>query len=200
MQQILVVQSSARQNGSLSREYTANLVAKLQAQHPEAKVVTRDIGANPVPHLDETLLNGWMKPADQQTDADRAADARSNELVDELLASDIVVIVSPMYNFGITSTLKAWFDHVLRAGRTFKYTETGPVGLTPDRKVYIVASRGGRHQGSPLDHQQPYITTAFGFIGIQDLTFIHVEGQAMGEEEAGKGRAEADKALSELAA
>ena len=193
MQQILVVQSSARQNGSLSREYTANLVAKLQAQHPEAKVVTRDIGANPVPHLDETLLNGWMKPADQQTDADRAADARSNELVDELLASDIVV-------FGITSTLKAWFDHVLRAGRTFKYTETGPVGLTPDRKVYIVASRGGRHQGSPLDHQQPYITTAFGFIGIQDLTFIHVEGQAMGEEEAGKGRAEADKALSELAA
>ncbi|MEH6688426.1 MAG: FMN-dependent NADH-azoreductase [Halopseudomonas sabulinigri] len=200
MQQILVIQSSARQSGSLSREYTATLTAKLQAQYPQAKVVIRDIGAQPLPHLDETLLGGWMKPADQQTQEERAAAARSDELVDELLASDVVVIGSPMYNFGITSTLKSWFDHVLRAGRTFKYTETGPVPLTPDRKVYVVTSRGGRHQGMPQDHQQPYITTALGFIGIKDVTFVHVEGQSMGDEEAGKGRAEADKALAELAA
>jgi len=200
MQQILVIQSSARQTGSLSREYTANLVAKLQAQHPEAEVVTRDIGAQPLPHLDENLLGGWMKPGDQQTSAEKAANSLSHELVDELLASDLVVIGSPMYNFGITSTLKSWFDHVLRAGRTFKYTETGPVGLTPDRKVYVVTSRGGRHQGMPQDHQQPYITTAFGFIGIKDVTFVHVEGQSMGDVEAGKGRAEADKAMAEIAA
>ncbi len=200
MQQILVIQSSARQAGSLSREYTANLVAKLQAQYPEAKVVTRDLAAQALPHLDETLLNGWMKPVDQQTDAERAASDRSNELVDELLASDVVVIGSPMYNFGITSTLKAWFDHVLRAGRTFKYTETGPVGLTADRKVFVVTSRGGRHQGMPQDHQQPYITTALGFIGIQDVTFLHVEGQSMGEAEADKGRAEVEAALAAVAA
>ncbi|MEH6566020.1 MAG: FMN-dependent NADH-azoreductase [Halopseudomonas sp.] len=200
MKQILVIQSSARQNGSLSREYTANLVARLQAQHPEAKVVTRDLTAQALPHLDETLLNGWMKPVDQQTDAERAASERSNELVDELMASDVVVIGSPMYNFGITSTLKAWFDHVLRAGRTFKYTETGPVGLTPDRKVYVVTSRGGRHQGMPQDHQQPYITTALGFIGIQDVSFVHVEAQGLGEVEAGKGRAEAEKVLAGIAA
>jgi len=200
MQQILVVQSSARQNGSLSREYTANLVAKLQSQYPQAKVVTRDLGAAPVPHLDESLLNGWMKAADEQSPEDRAAAARSDELIDELLASDVVVIGSPMYNFGITSTLKAWFDHVLRAGRTFKYTEAGPVGLAGDRKVYVVTSRGGRHQGMPQDHQQPYVTTALGFIGIQDVTFLHVEGQAMGEEEAGKGRAEIEQALAEVAA
>ncbi len=200
MQQILVIQSSARQAGSLSREYTANLVARLQAQHPEARVVTRDLAAQTLPHLDEILLNGWMKPVDQQTDAERAASDRSNELVDELLASDVVVIGSPMYNFGITSTLKAWFDHVLLAGRTFKYTETGPVGLTPDRKVFVVTSRGGRHQGMPQDHQQPYITTALGFIGIQDVTFLHVEGQSMGDEEAGKGRAEVEAALAAVAA
>ncbi|MEH6492772.1 FMN-dependent NADH-azoreductase [Halopseudomonas sp.] len=200
MQQILVVQSSARQNGSLSREYTANLVAKLQSQYPQAKVVTRDLGAAPVPHLDESLLNGWMKAADEQSSEDRAAAARSDELIDELLASDVVVIGSAMYNFGITSTLKAWFDHVLRAGRTFKYTEAGPVGLAGDRKVYVVTSRGGRHQGMPQDHQQPYVTTALGFIGIQDVTFLHVEGQAMGEEEAGKGRAEIEQAMAEVAA
>lgn len=200
MQQILVVQSSARQSGSLSREYTANLVAKLQAQYPEAKVVTRDIGAQPLPHLDENLLGGWMKPVDQQTQAEKTAAALSDELVDELLASDLVVIGSPMYNFGITSTLKSWIDHVLRAGRTFKYTATGAVPLTPDRKVFVVTSRGGRHKGMPQDHQQPYITTALGFIGIKDVTFVHVEGQNMGDEEAGRGRAEADKALAELAA
>ncbi|MGI3130412.1 FMN-dependent NADH-azoreductase [Halopseudomonas pachastrellae] len=199
MKKILVVQSSARQEGSLTREYTAQLVRQIEAANPGSWVVTRDLGAEPVPHLDATLLGGWMKPAEEQTEAEKAASALSNQLVDELLASDIVVIGSSMYNFGITSTLKAWFDHVLRAGRTFKYTEAGPVGLTPDRKVYVVTARGGRYVGSPLDFQEPYVRQLLGFIGITDVEFVNVEGQSMGPEEAAKGRAEADEVLAALA-
>ena len=161
--------------------------------------MTRDLGAEAVPHLDATLLGGWMKPAEEQTDAEKAASARSDQLIDELLAADVVVIASSMYNFGMTSTLKAWFDHVLRAGRTFKYTEAGPVGLTPDRKVYVVTARGGRYVGSPLDFQAPHVRQLLGFIGITDVEFVNVEGQSMGPEEAAKGRAEADEALAALA-
>lgn len=199
MTQILVLHTSARRDGSLSREYTERLVERLRASHADAKVVVRDLGAEPLPHLDETLLGGWMKPAEQQNEAERAAAARAAGLVDELLASDIVVIGSAMYNFGITSTLKAWLDHVLQAGRTFKYTENGPVGLAGDRKVYVVTARGGRYQGSPLDHQTPYLQTALGFIGIDDVEFVHVEGQALGEGEAAKGRGEAEKSIAQVA-
>ncbi|MEO1827837.1 MAG: FMN-dependent NADH-azoreductase [Pseudomonas sp.] len=199
MKKILVVQSSARQEGSLSREYANNLVARLQAKYPGSWVVTRDLGAEAVPHLDATLLGGWMKPAEEQTDAEKAASARSDQLIDELLAADVVVIASSMYNFGMTSTLKAWFDHVLRAGRTFKYTEAGPVGLTPDRKVYVVTARGARYVGSPLDFQAPHVRQLLGFIGITDVEFVNVEGQSMGPEEAAKGRAEADETLAALA-
>ena len=199
MKKILVVQSSARQDGSLTREYTAQLVRQIEAANPGSWVVTRDLGAEPIPHLDGTLLGGWMKPAEEQTEAERAAAARSAQLIDELLASDIVVIGSSMYNFGITSTLKSWFDHVLLAGRTFKYTENGPVGLAGDRKVYVVTARGGRYAGTPIDFQEPYIRQLLGFIGIQDVEFVNVEGQALGEEEAAKGRAEADQALAAIA-
>ncbi|WP_341708770.1 FMN-dependent NADH-azoreductase [Halopseudomonas sp.] len=199
MKKILVVQSSARQEGSLTREYTAQLVNQIQATNPGSWVVTRDLGAEPVPHLDGSLLGGWMKPAEEQSDAEKAAAARSDVLIDELLASDIVVIGSSMYNFGITSTLKSWFDHVLRAGRTFKYTENGPVGLAGERKVYVVTARGGRYSGTPLDFQEPYVRQLLGFIGIKDVEFINVEGQALGEDEAAKGRAEADEVLAAIA-
>lgn len=200
MKQILVLQTSARREASVSREFTDQLVSALKARNPEAKVVSRELGLDPVPHLDETLLGGWMKPAEEQSPEERAAAARSDELIDELLASDVVVIGSAMYNFGITSTLKSWLDHVLRAGKTFRYTETGPEGLAGNRKVYVVTARGGRYQGTPLDHQQPYLETAFGFIGITDIEFVHAEGQAMGEGEAEKGREEAAQSIQRLIA
>lgn len=200
MNQILVLQTSARREASVSREFTDQLVDALKAGAPDANVVTRELGLNPVPHLDETLLGGWMKPVDEQSAEERAAAARSDELIDELLASDVVVIGSAMYNFGITSTLKSWLDHVLRAGKTFRYTESGPQGLAGDRKVYVVTARGGRYQGTAVDHQQPYLETALGFIGITDVQFIHAEGQAMGEGEAQKGREEAAQAIQRIVA
>jgi FMN-dependent NADH-azoreductase len=198
MNRILVLQTSARQTGSMSREYTQRLVGSLQTKHPAAEIVVRDLGAEPIPHLDETLLGGWMKPEDEKTDAERAAAARSQMLIDELFAADTLVIGSAMYNFGITSTLKSWLDHVLSAGRTFRYTENGPVGLAGGRKVYVVTARGGRYTDSPMDHQEPYLRSALGFIGLDDIEFIHVEGQAMGEQEAAKGREEAARAIDSL--
>ena len=199
MTRILVLHTSARREGSQSRTYTAQLVDRLCSQHTDARVTVRDLGTNPLPHLDEHLLGGWMKAAEEQNDSERAAAQRAADLVEELLASDIVVIGSAMYNLGISSTLKAWLDHVMQAGRTFRYTENGPVGLAGGRRVYVVTARGGRYQGSPLDHQAPYLQTAFAFIGIDDLHFVHVEGQAMGDDEAARGRSQAKQAIARLA-
>ncbi|WP_107328587.1 FMN-dependent NADH-azoreductase [Metapseudomonas otitidis] len=199
MSRVLIVESSARQQGSISRQLTAELIAQWKAAHPADEVVVRDLAQESVPHLDSDLLGGWMKPADQQNDAERAALARSNRLTEELLAADVLVLAAPMYNFGIPSTLKAWLDHVLRAGVTFKYTETGPQGLLSGKRAFVLTARGGVYAGGPLDHQEPYLRQALAFIGIHDVTFIHAEGLNMGAEFQEKGIAQARAQLVKVA-
>ena len=199
MSRVLIVESSARQQGSISRQLTAEFVAQWKAAHPADEVVVRDLAQESVPHLDSDLLGGWMKPADQQNDAERAALARSNRLTEELLAADVLVLAAPMYNFGIPSTLKAWLDHVLRAGVTFKYTETGPQGLLSGKRAFVLTARGGVYAGGPLDHQEPYLRQALAFIGIHDVTFIHAEGLNMGAEFQEKGIAQARAQLVKVA-
>ncbi|BBT15513.1 FMN-dependent NADH-azoreductase [Metapseudomonas otitidis] len=199
MSRVLIVESSARQQGSISRQLTAEFIAQWKAAHPADEVVVRDLAQESVPHLDSDLLGGWMKPADQQNDAERAALARSNRLTEELLAADVLVLAAPMYNFGIPSTLKAWLDHVLRAGVTFKYTETGPQGLLSGKRAFVLTARGGVYAGGPLDHQEPYLRQALAFIGIHDVTFIHAEGLNMGAEFQEKGIAQARAQLVKVA-
>lgn len=199
MSRILVIESSARQQGSVSRELTQQFIANWQAAHPADQVQVRDLAAEPVPHLDATLLGGWMTPSEQQNDAEKAALARSNQLTDELLAADVLVLAAPMYNFAIPSTLKAWLDHVLRAGVTFKYTETGPQGLLTGKRAFVLTARGGIYAGSALDHQEPYLRQALAFIGIHDVQFIHAEGLNLGAEFSEKGLAQAKAKLAELA-
>lgn len=199
MSRVLIVESSARQQGSISRQLTAEFIAQWKAAHPADEVVVRDLAQETVPHLDSDLLGGWMKPADQQSDAERAALARSNRLTEELLAADVLVLAAPMYNFGIPSTLKAWLDHVLRAGVTFKYTETGPQGLLSGKRAFVLTARGGVYAGGPLDHQEPYLRQALAFIGIHDVTFIHAEGLNMGAEFQEKGIAQARAQLVKVA-
>lgn len=199
MSRILVIESSARQQGSVSRELTQQFIANWQAAHPADQVQVRDLAAEPVPHLDATLLGGWMTPSEQQSDAEKAALARSNLLTDELLAADVLVLAAPMYNFAIPSTLKAWLDHVLRAGVTFKYTETGPQGLLTGKRAFVLTARGGIYAGSGLDHQEPYLRQALAFIGIHDVQFIHAEGLNMGAEFSEKGLAQAKAKLAEVA-
>ena len=199
MSRILVIESSARQQGSVSRELTQQFIANWQAAHPADQVQVRDLAAEPVPHLDATLLGGWMTPSEQQHDAEKAALARSNQLTDELLAADVLVLAAPMYNFAIPSTLKAWLDHVLRAGVTFKYTETGPQGLLTGKRAFVLTARGGIYAGSALDHQEPYLRQVLAFIGIHDVQFIHAEGLNLGAEFSEKGLAQAKAKLAEVA-
>lgn len=199
MSRVLVIESSARQQGSVSRELTQQFIANWQAAHPADQIQVRDLALEPVPHLDATLLGGWMTPSEQQNEAEKAALARSNQLTDELLAADVLVLAAPMYNFAIPSTLKAWLDHVLRAGVTFKYTETGPQGLLTGKRAFVLTARGGIYAGSGLDHQEPYLRQALAFIGIHDVQFIHAEGLNMGAEFSEKGLAQAKAKLAEVA-
>ncbi|MFG0414347.1 MULTISPECIES: FMN-dependent NADH-azoreductase [Pseudomonas] len=199
MSRILVIESSARQQGSVSRELTQQFITNWQAAHPADQIQVRDLAVDPVPHLDATLLGGWMTPSEQQSEAEKAALARSNLLTDEVLAADVLVLAAPMYNFAIPSTLKAWLDHVLRAGVTFKYTETGPQGLLTGKRAFVLTARGGIYAGSALDHQEPYLRQALAFIGIHDVQFIHAEGLNLGAEFSEKGLAQARAKVAEVA-
>lgn len=142
MSRMLVIESSARQEGSVSRQLTRRLVDAWQARHAADTVVWRDLAAQPVPHLDADLLQAWMQPADQLSTPQQQALQRSDRLIEELLAADVLVIAAPMYNFMIPSTLKAWFDHVLRAGVTFRYGANGPEGLLRGKRAVVLTARG----------------------------------------------------------
>ena len=199
MSRVLVIESSARKEGSVSRQLTAEFLANWKAAHPDDEIVVRDLASEPVPHLDIELLGGWTKPAGQQSETEQAALARSERLTGELLGADVLVLAAPMYNFAIPSTLKAWLDHVLRAGVTFKYTENGPQGLLTGKRAFVLTARGGIYSGSPLDHQEPYLRQALGFIGIHDVSFIHAEGLNMGGDFQQKGLAKAKEKLAQVA-
>ena len=199
MSNVLIIESSARQQGSFSRQLTQQFISQWQAAHPTDQVTVRDLALHPVPHLDANLLGGWMKPEAQRSADEHASLKRSDELTDELLAADVLVLAAPMYNFAIPSTLKAWLDHVLRAGVTFKYTETGPQGLLTGKKAYVLTARGGLYAGSTSDHQEPYLRQVMAFIGIHDVTFIHAEGLNLGGDFQEKGLNQAKARLSAIA-
>ena len=138
MSTLLHIDSSARSGGSISRQLTASFAQQWQAKNPGGKVVHRDLAANALPHLSESMLGAYFTPADARSAEQAEVIKQSDALVDELLAADTIVIGVPMYNFAPPSTLKAWIDHVFRAGRTFSYTETGPVGLVKGKKAVII--------------------------------------------------------------
>ncbi|WP_282364597.1 FMN-dependent NADH-azoreductase [Pseudomonas sp. PS01297] len=199
MSNVLIIESSARQQDSFSRELTQQFISHWKTLHPADRLTIRDVAVNPVPHLDADLLGGWMKPEAQRNAAEQASLQRSNELTDELLAADVLVLAAPMYNFAIPSTLKAWLDHVLRAGLTFKYTDTGPQGLLTGKKAYVLTARGGIYAGSTADHQEPYLRQVLAFVGIHDVTFIHAEGMNLGGDFQEKGLNQAKARLSDVA-
>lgn len=164
---ILHVDSSALGNHSVSRELGRAVVEKALLVHPGAQVAYRDLAANPLPH--------WAPAADASDPAVRAG----SDVLDEFLAADIVVIGAPMYNFSIPSTLKAWIDRVMVAGKTFRYGANGPEGLAGGKRVVIVSSRGGIYSEGPmqaLDFQEDYLRKVFGFIGVTDVEIVRAEG------------------------
>ncbi|WP_026868701.1 FMN-dependent NADH-azoreductase [Inquilinus limosus] len=203
MSRILFVTSSPRGAASLSTKVATALVDRLQAQSPDAVVVRRDLAAQPLPHIGEDFLAAQALPAEARSPAQQAALALSDTLVQELFAADIIVIASAMINFGLASTLKSWFDYLLRAGVTFRYGETGAEGLVTGKKVYLVQARGGVYSEGPykpFDFQEPFLRHLLGFIGLTDVKAIAVEGVAFGPEAAEKAVAGALDRVSTITA
>jgi len=196
MTTILQINSAARSQGAQSTLLANELTTRLQQSHAGSKIVTRDLQADPLPHLDDAILGAFFTPAEQRTPEQQAIAARSEALIAELQAADIVVIGAPLYNFGISSQLKTYFDWIARAGITFRYTESGPEGLVKGKKVFVVSARGGKYQGTPHDSQTPYLKSFLGFLGMTDVNFIYAEGLAMGPEAAGAALASAREAIA----
>ena len=182
MRQLLQLKSSLFAHHGQSSQLSDKFVAGLQAKHPQAEVITRDLAADPVPHLDGVTFQAWITKPEERTPEQQARVNFSDALIHELRSSDVVVIGLPMYNLGVPSTLKSYFDHVARAGETFRYTEKGPVGLLTDKKAYVLATRGGNYQGTSYDTQTGYVRNFLGFIGITDVEFIYAEGLNMGDD------------------
>ena len=203
MQTILQLTASLFGDNSQSSRLAGEFVQTLQNLSnvkPGTSVITRDLASRPVPHLTAERFLALNTPAEQRTLEQQRVVAESDALVDELKRADVIVIGLPMYNFGVPSTLKAYFDHVARAGVTFRYTAAGPVGLLKGKKAYVFATRGGRYAGTPADLQTAYVRQFLGFIGIQDVEFVYAEGLAMGAEHRDAALRNAEARIEQLAA
>jgi FMN-dependent NADH-azoreductase len=189
------------QSTRLAGEFAAALVraaTKRGAVRPS--VTVRDLARNPLPHLTAERFQAFATPADQRTPVQQGIVAESDALIAELRAADTIVLGLPMYNFGVPSTLKAYFDHVARAGVTFRYTANGPEGLLKGKKAYVVATRGGKYAGTPLDMQSAFVRQFLGFVGITDVEFVYAEGLSLGEESRAAALSEAGARIEAVAA
>ncbi|KTF36836.1 FMN-dependent NADH-azoreductase [Xanthomonas vesicatoria] len=182
---LLHLDSSALGANSISRELSAAVVAQQRLLHPQLQVTYRDLDQEPLPHLTGRSL--------AQADATEAAAAE--QAMQQFLEADVIVIGAPMYNFAIPSTLKAWIDRIAVAGRTFRYTATGPEGLAGGKRIIIASARGGIYPDGRNDFQEPYLRQLFGFLGIEDITFVRAEGVAYSPEHRSNALAQA---LAEL--
>jgi FMN-dependent NADH-azoreductase len=163
------------ENGN-SSQLTRRFVDVWQDAHPEGRVLVRDLTREPLPHLDAVRLQALFSKPESHMPEQQAVVDLSDDLIDELKSADVVVIGLPLYNFGIPSTLKTYFDHIARAGVSFSYTAEGPKGLIGDRKVHVLAARGGYYQGTPADTQTPFVTQFLNLLGIRDIEFVYAEG------------------------
>lgn len=186
-------------NGESSR-LADQFVTAWRASNPKSRVIVRDLARDPVPHLDGARFTAFLAAPGERTPEQQSVVAYSDALIEELRAADTIVLGLPMYNFGIPSTLKAYFDHIARTGVTFRYTDTGPVGLLDGKKAYVFAARGGRYAGTPLDSQTGYVRDFLRFIGIEDVEFVYAEGLNMGDESKEAALAGARQQLQRLAA
>jgi len=197
MKTLLQLKTSLFPDGQSSQLADA-YVSRWRQANPDGEVIERSFAADPVPHLDAERFGAFVTAPEARNAAQAATVAYSDALIDELSRADVVVLGLPMYNFGIPSTLKAYFDHVARSGVTFRYTENGPEGLLNGKQVVAFAARGGRYQGTPLDTQTDYVRNFLGFLGMRDVEFVYAEGLAMGEEPRSQALDSARQALHAL--
>ena len=195
MTTLLQINASLNNGNGQSSRLANQFVAAYRRRHPGAKIVERDVAAaEPVPHLNAERFGSFITKPEERSAAQHAVVAYSDILINELRQADVIVLGLPMYNFGVPSQLKAYFDHIARAGVTFKYTEKGPVGQLTGKKVYVFAARGGVHAGTPIDTQTSYVRDFLRFLGMDDVEFVYAEGLAISPEskEAGLARAAAE--------
>lgn len=200
MPTLLQLNSSIFSNGGQSSQLADRFVAAWHAATPQAEVIVRDLAQNPIPHLDAERVQAFFTAPEQRNAAQQALVAESDALIAELMQADVIVLGLPMYNFGIPSTLKAYFDQIARAGITFRYTEHGPQGLVSGKRAYVFAARGGLYAGTPLDSQTAYVRNFLAFIGITEVEFVYAEGLNMGEPAKAAALDSAHQRLAELAA
>jgi FMN-dependent NADH-azoreductase len=179
MNTLLQINTSIHGNNGQSSRLAAEFIRAWRARNPGAPVIVRDLGAEAVPHLTAERFAALAAKPEARDAAQQTVAAYSNALVDELRRADVIVLGLPVYNFGVPSTLKAYFDHVARAGVTFRYTADGPVGLLAGKTAYVCATRGGRHAGTPLDTETAYVRDFLRFVGMDDVRFVYAEGLAL---------------------
>jgi FMN-dependent NADH-azoreductase len=199
MQTILQLNTSLSGADGQSSQLAGAFAASL-AGTSGARVTVRDLAVQPVPHLTLERFRAFGTPVAERTLEQQRYVAESDALIDELRRADTIVLGLPMYNFGVPSTLKAYFDHVARSGVTFRYTAEGPVGLLTGKKVYVFATRGGQYAGTAADLQTAYLRQFLGFIGLRDVEFIYAEGLALGAEHRAAAVGRALERIVQLAA
>ena len=201
MTTLLQINASINDDNSQSSRLANQVVAAFRDSHPGAKIVARHVAANePVPHLDGERFSAFITQPEVRSAAQHAVVAYSDTLINELQAADVIVLGLPMYNFGVPSQLKAYFDHIARAGVTFKYSDRGPVGLLTGKKAYVFAARGGLYVGTPLDTQTSYVRDFLRFVGIGDVEFVYAEGLNLSPQSKEAGLAKAAAEIARLAA
>lgn len=186
MSQLLHIDSSILGGNSVSRQFTAQIVASWRAAHPATEVSYLDLAVETPSHFSADAMGFRLPPSSEQlSEVQKRENAISEALVSQFLAADVLVVGAPLYNFTIPTQLKAWIDRIAQVGRTFKYTDKGAVGLAGGKTVIVASTRGGMYStsdaGNAMEHQESYLKTIFGFFGVTDVRFVRAEGLAMGE-------------------
>lgn len=200
MTTLLQINASLFAGHGQSSQLADRFVSAWKATHPNATIIQRDVATEAVPHLDGRRFSAFTTPAEARSAEQNEVIAYSDALIDELKRAEVIVLGLPMYNFGVPSQLKSYFDHIARAGVTFQYTATGPKGLLTGKKAYVFAARGGLYAGTPMDTQTGYVRDFLRFIGIESVEFVYAEGLAMGDEKKTAALAQAQGEIARLVA
>jgi FMN-dependent NADH-azoreductase len=201
MPNLLQINASINNERGHSSQLANRFVDTFHQRYPDANILVRDVAAaEPVPHLTAERFAAFITKPEQRNAQQAAVVAYSDDLIDELKLADVIVLGLPMYNFGVPSQLKAYFDHIARSGVTFTYTDKGPVGLLSGKKVYVFATRGGQYAGTPMDTQTNYVRDFLRFIGLSDVEFVYAEGLAVSPQSKEAGLAKAAAEIESLAA
>jgi FMN-dependent NADH-azoreductase len=199
MTTLLKIDSSLFGDAGQSSQLSEHFVKLWLERNPGVAVVRRNFATDPVPHLTAERFQSFLRAPVERSAEQEAIVAYSDRLIAELQAADVIVLGLPMYNFGVPSTLRAYFDHVARAGVTFRYTANGPEGLLKGKRLFVFATRGGKHAGTPADTETGYVKQFFRFLGIEEATFVYAEGLAYGEPQKIEALTEANSHIAKLA-